>query len=139
MRNLNLLIRENIDIVLYSPSKLRSFDTIEVENLHNLSTHVSLTYYIDYNAPEVMDFLLKYRAFFNTEPSQFAYQGYDIARFCMEMCAKYGDEWKEKMTMAEKKMLQSTFAIKKEPFKGYINNGVRRIVYDKGYSVIKVK
>jgi hypothetical protein len=57
----------------------------------------------------------------------------------MEMCAKYGDEWKEKMTMAEKKMLQSTFAIKKEPFKGYINNGVRRIVYDKGYSVIKVK
>ena len=139
VRNLNLLIRENIDIVLYSPSKLRSFDTIEVENLHNLSTHVSLTYYIDYNAPEVMDFLLKYRAFFNTEPSQFAYQGYDIARFCMEMCAKYGDEWKEKMTMAEKKMLQSTFAIKKEPFKGYINNGVRRIVYDKGYSVIKVK
>ena len=34
VRNLNLLIRENIDIVLYSPSKIRSFDTIEVENLH---------------------------------------------------------------------------------------------------------
>ena len=139
VRNLNLLIRENIDIVLYSPSKIRSFDTIEVENLHNLSTHISLTYYIDYNAPEVMNFLLKYRAFFNTEPSQFAYQGYDIAKFCMEMCAKYGDEWKDKMTKVEKKMLQSTFAIKKEPFKGYINNGVRRIVYDKGYSVNNVK
>lgn len=139
VRNLNLLIRENLDVVLYSPSKIRSFDTIEVENLHNLSTHVSLTYYIDYNAPEVMDFLLKYRAFFNTEPSQFAYQGYDIAKFCMEMCAKYGDEWKEKMTKVEKKMLQSTFALKKEPFKGYINNGVRRIVYDKGYSVNTVK
>ena len=136
VRNLNLLIRENIDIVLYSPSKIRSFDTIEVENLHNLSTRVSLTYYIDYNSPEVMEFLLKYRAFFNTEPSQFAYQGYDIARFCMEMCAKYGDEWMQRLAATQQKMLQSTFAIKKDPFKGYINNGVRRIIYDKGYSVI---
>lgn len=135
VRNLNLLIRENIDIVLYSPSKIRSFDTIEVENLHNLATRVSLTYYIDYNSPEVMDFLLKYRAFFNTEPSQFAYQGYDIARFCMEMCAEFGEGWLQKLSETQKKMLQSTFAIKKEPFKGYLNNGTRRIVYDKGYAV----
>lgn len=139
VRNLNLLIRENIDVVLYSPSKIRSFDTIEVENLHNLSTHVSLTYYIDYNDREVMDFLLKYRAFFGTEPTQFSYQGYDIAKFCMGMCSAYGDEWKQMLPSTEKKMLQSTFAIKKEPFKGYVNNGVRRIVYDKGYSVTAVK
>lgn len=139
VRNLNLLIRNNIDIILYSPSKIRSFDTIEVENLHNISTHVSLTYYIDYNDPEVMDFLLKYRGFFNTEPTQFAYQGYDIAKFCMSMCAKYGDEWKNMLPATEERMLQSTFAIKKEPFKGYVNNGVRRIVYDKGYSVTAVK
>lgn len=139
VRNLNLLIRENIDIVLYSPSKIRSFDTIEVENLHNLSTHVSLTYYIDYNDPEVMDFLLKYRAFFGTEPTQFSYQGYDIAKFCIGMCSAYGDDWKQMLQSTEKRMLQSTFAIKKEPFKGYVNNGVRRIVYDKGYSVTSVK
>ena len=136
VRNLNLLIRENIDIVLYSPSKIRSFDTIEVENLHNLSTHVSLTYYIDYNDQEVMDFLLKYRAFFGTEPTQFSYQGYDIAKFCMGMCSAYGVDWMQMLPSTEKKMLQGTFAIKKEPFKGYVNNGVRRIVYDKGYSVI---
>ena len=139
VRNLNLLIRENIDVVLYSPSKIRSFDTIEVENLHNLSTHVSLTYYIDYNDPEVMDFLLKYRAFFGTEPTQFSYQGYDIAKFCIGMCSAYGDDWKQMLQSTEKRMLQSTFAIKKEPFKGYVNNGVRRIVYDKGYSVTSVK
>ena len=139
VRNLNLLIRENIDIVLYSPSKIRSFDTIEVENLHNLSTHVSLTYYIDYNDPEVMDFLLKYRAFFGTEPTQFSYQGYDISKFCIGMCSAYGDDWKQMLPNTEKKMLQSTFAIKKEPFKGYVNNGVRRIIYDKGYSVTAVK
>lgn len=139
VRNLNLLIRGNLDIVLYSPSKIRSFDTIEVENLHNISTHVSLNYYIDYNAPEVMDFLMKYRAFFNTEPTQFAYQGYDIAKFCMGMCSKYGDNWKSMLSNTEEKMLQSTFSIKKEPFKGYVNQGVRRIIYDKGYSTSIVK
>ena len=70
VRNLNLLIYNNLDIVLYAPSKIRGFDTIEVENLHKTSTHVSLAYYVDYESPLVKEFLLKYRALFNTEPNQ---------------------------------------------------------------------
>lgn len=48
VRNLNLMLLENLDVVLYAPSKIRSFDTIEVEHFHKTSMHVSLTYYIDY-------------------------------------------------------------------------------------------
>lgn len=135
VRNLNLLIFNNLDIVLYAPSKIRGFETIEVENFHNTTMHVSLGYHIDYESPEVKAFLKKFRALYNTEPSQFAFQGYDIARYFMELSAKYGDNWKEHICDSPKEMLQSTFRFIKQGSGGYTNNGVRRIIYEKGYNI----
>lgn len=139
VRNINLLIYNNLDLVLYAPSKIRSFETIEVENFHNASMHVSLSYYIDYNSAEVKEFLLKYRALYNTEPNQFAFQGYDVTRYFIELCSKYGKDWMEMLEQSDKEMLQSTFRFRKEEGGGYTNSGIQRIVYDNGYSVIKVK
>ena len=138
VRNLNLLIYNNLEIVLYAPSKIRSFETIEVENLHNTTMHVSLGYNIDYDSPRVKAFLKKYRALYQTEPTQFAFQGYDIAKYFMELSAKYGENWKEHLCDSRKEMLQSTFMFSKQGTGGYINNGVRRIIYAKGYAVKKV-
>lgn len=135
VRNLNLLIYNNLEIVLYAPSKVRGFETIEVENFHNTTMHVSLGYHIDYESPEVKAFLKKYRALYNTEPTQFAFQGYDIARYFMELCAKYGENWKEHLCDSPKGMLQSTFSFTKQGTGGYTNNGIRRIVYEKGYNI----
>ena len=140
IRNLNLLTRENLDITLYSTSKIRTFETIEVENLHNLTTHVSLNYYVDYNDADVKNFLMKYRAFYNTEPTRFAFQGYDIAKFSISMCAKYGDKWMEMMDKTDAKMLRTILSLRKgAAHEGYTNKGVRRIIYDNGYSIVTVR
>lgn len=139
VRNLNIMIHRKMDVVLYAPSKIRGFETIEVENLHNTSLHVSLGYYIDYDDPRVKSFLLKYRALYNTEPSQFAFQGYDMASFFIDMCSRYGTRWPAKLKKTEKSMLQSTFGFEKTEDGGYINNGVRRIVYGNDWSVKKVR
>lgn len=139
IRNLNLLIYNNLDIVLYAPSKTRTFETIEVDNLHKTSMHVSLAYHIDYEDLRVKDFLLKFRALFNTEPNQFAFQGYDVTRYFINLCAAYGDKWADHIEDEEAQMFQSTFSFRKQPTGGYINNGVRRIVYENGYSVRREK
>lgn len=139
VRNLNVMIHKKYDVVLYAPSKIRSFETIEVENFHNTSMHVSLGYYIDYDDPRVMDFLLKYRALFNTEPSQFAFQGYDIARYFAELCSRYGNRWASRLDESGMSMLQSTFMFTRTEDGGYVNNGVRRIIYSDDWSVLKVK
>ncbi len=139
VRNLNLLIHQKYDVILYGASKIRSFETIEVENFHKTNLHVSLTYYIDYDDPRVKNFLLKYRALFNTEPSQFAFQGYDIASYFIEMCSRYGRNWTERLPVDEKSMLQSTFRCMKDGDGGFVNNGIRRIVYEKDWTVTKVR
>lgn len=136
VRNLNLIKHKGIDVVIYSPAKIRSFDTIEIESLHNLNLHSSSSYFIDYDAPEVKKFLLAYRALYNTEPSQFAFQGYDIAHYFISTCSKYGNGWRRQLsTRGRVKMLQSDFMFIKDSDGGYINNGIRRVVYEKDYTI----
>ena len=134
VRNLNLTIHNKFNVVLYAPAKIRTFETIEIENFHNTNLHASLTYYIDYENPEVKQFIKKYRALFKTEPTQFAFQGYDVAKYFLGLCAKYGDSWMQHVEDAA--MLQSTFDLQMTENGGYSNGGIRRIVYGSEYTVI---
>jgi LysM repeat protein len=136
VRNLNLTIHNKFNVVLYAPAKIRTFETIEIENFHNTNLHASLTYYIDYSNADVKSFIKKYRTLFKTEPTQFAFQGYDVARYFLGLCAKYGEEWM--LHREDASMLQSTFDIKPVG-NGYINEGIRRIVYGPEYSVTVVR
>lgn len=133
VRNLNLTIHNKFNVVLYAPAKIRTFETIEIENFHNTNLHASLTYYIDYSNTEAKQFVKKYRALFNTEPTQFAFQGYDVAKYFLSLCAKYGDAWMQHAEDAV--LLQSTFDLQQTENGGYINTGIRRIVYGENYKV----
>ena len=140
VRNLNLLIHSEYDVVLYGPSKIRSFETIEVDNLHNTRLHTSIAYYVDYDDPAVMDFVRKYRALYNTEPTPYAFQGYDIASYFLGMVSEYGKDWTARLETNEKEMLQAYFRfIKEEGKKGCVNSGIRRIVYGPDYSITLLK
>lgn len=139
VRNLNILVYNKLNVAIYAPGKIRSFETIEVENLHNTNVHVSLGYLIDYDSQQVKNFLLKYRALYNTEPSQYAFQGYDIASYFISMCSRYGSRWTEKLDDSEKHMLQSTFRLVPVENGGFVNNGVRRVVYGPGWSVTTIR
>ena len=133
VRNLNLTIHNKFNVVLYAPAKIRTFETIEIENFHNTNLHASLTYYINYDNAEVKQFIKKYRTLFNTEPTQFAFQGYDVAKYFLGLCAKYGDSWMQHIEDAS--MLQSTFNLKSIENGGISNEGIRRIVYGIKYTV----
>lgn len=140
IRNLNLMIYNGYDIVLYGPSRIRSFETIETDNLHNVNLHTSVSYFIDYDSEDVRKFLMEYRALFNTEPTPYAFQGYDTACFLLDCCSKYGDRLTERLGETEASMLQTNFRFeRKAPGKGYVNNAVRRVVYGPDYSITLIK
>ena len=130
-RNISLLSRENRKVEIFCHSKVRGYD-IEVESLHNNDLHVSLAYYIDYNSPDVIRFVKQYRALFNTEPTQFSFQGYDIVKYFSSLCAEYGDSWFNALGNVKKTMLQTTFDFRDG---SRINEGVRRIEYEPDYQI----
>lgn len=136
VRNLNLLNYNKFNVVLYSASKIRSFETIDVENLHSVNLHVCSSYFIDYDDPRVKRFLLVYRALFNSEPNQFAFQGYDVAGFFIKACHDLGSRWPTHLDRGGiNKMLQADFRLERNPEGGFINTGIRRVIYGSDYSV----
>ena len=83
VRNLNLLhtnpaTEKKRSVTLFGTSKWRNFETIEADYFHRMNLHLSLPYYVDYSTPFVKRFLMKYRALYNSEPTPFAFQGFDI-------------------------------------------------------------
>lgn len=137
VRNLVLLLSyHKNDVILYSSSKLRNFTRIEVESLHKLCLHAAASYHIDYDSPAVRDFVLAYRALYNSEPTQFAFQGYDIATFFIRNCCEGGNRWFKRLTaIPSQRALQTDFLLSREDEGGLVNTAVRRVVYTPDYRI----
>ncbi len=148
VRNLNLCLSlENKDhaltnislrqlITLYGLPKWKNFETVDPEYFHKLNLHLSLPYHIDYNEEEVKEFLLKFRALYKTEPSPYAFQGYDIIKYFVPQLNDYGKEFVNVMQMQNGKMLQSDYSFSREDINnGFGNKATRNIKYNQDYSI----
>lgn len=120
----------NRDIILYSTSRIRSTIGSNVNDLHDTRTHLTAAYHIDYDSPEVKDFILAYRALFKGEPGSFAFQGYDTMHYFVNVCNDYGRNWYRRLPEYSERGLQSDFKFMRRQENGKINVAVRRIVYN---------
>lgn len=135
-RNLNLLKRNNIPITVYGSSKLRNFETIDADVLYNLNLHVSTGYFIDYKNTETQNFVLKYRALFHAEPSQYAFSGYDIFTFFISAFNDLSNSFFEFVPYYTLNLLQCNIMFKKStPDGGYVNSRTRDVELNNDFSV----
>ena len=139
VRNLYMMATRRSGIILYSTSKIRTYDQIDVEQLHKLNLHACVTYFVDYSSKDVRNFLLQYRALFNAEPSRSAYSGYDLVKYFSTLASKYGKKWPRALDRVEFTGLQSDFDLQRTPGGGFVNNAVRKVVYNSDYSVTLVR
>ena len=79
-------------------------------------------------------FLLAYRALYNTEPSQFAFQGYDTITYFARLVSRYGDHWMRMLETGTEKGLHTDFH-----FQGRRNQAARRVVYGKDATTRRVR
>lgn len=136
VRNLGLTIKENRTIRLYGMPKWRNFETIDPELFHRMNLCLSVPYFVDYSSGPVKEFLLRYRALYNTEPTPYAFQGYDIAYYFLSNLLKHGSSLFYQQKMPEGRLLQADFVFFREtPGEGFENIATRNIRYNPDYSV----
>lgn len=140
VRNLNLLIHRKNQVILYGPARIRSYDnTIDIENLHNLNLHVCTSYYVNYDSEPVKAFLPAYRALFRCEPTPFAYQGYDILTYFVNLISRQGDDWPNALGKRREEGLQADFLFGQVEKGGFANEAVRRIIYEPDFTIRLVR
>jgi LysM repeat protein/ABC-type branched-subunit amino acid transport system substrate-binding protein len=134
IRNISNLRGQGYNAVMYALSKVRTFDTVDGMLMHQDNLHIVSAYYIDYDNPKVKAFASAFRALYKAEPSQFAFQGYDTARYFATMVAKYGNQWTKALLREEGQGLHTDFHFEQTAYGAYRNTAIRRIVYNKDFT-----
>ena len=132
IRNVYLQNSMKHNVTIYGPARTRSS---EVEEMCNAYLHNSVTYYVDYDNPEVIRFVGNYRALFHTEPDSFAFHGYDTMRYFVSICAAYGRNWPAKLHTFSQSGLQTYFRFEPAEGTGNVNAGLRRVLYTPGFNI----
>lgn len=138
LRNLLLVegAKPDLEISLYGYPKWRGFEIIELSYFHDLDTHMSLQYYIDYNRKETAAFVSDFTYHFKTDPSQYAFQGYDIMSYFLSVLDMYGRSFPAHIHNHEKSLLQSCVRFEKASSgSGFTNKGIQKILYSGNWEI----
>lgn len=140
LRNLNVLSNSGVRFSVYGFPKWRSFESVELANLHTLNTHISLGYYVDYEDSKVKDFLGHYGEVFHTSATPYAFQGYDVVRYFVTSLEEYGAVFPVKISGRTSQLLQSDVRFTPcSPSGGFRNEAVRKVVYRPAWTIEYVR
>ena len=124
-------------IGLQEYTKMKSID---VEYLHNTNLHYLAPYFIDYGNPKVNTFIEKYRTAYNSEPTQYSFQGYDIGLYFISSLGKSGRIFKGPVSNPGVDLLQAEYNFQKpSPYGGHINRTLYVIEYTNSYEIRSVE
>ena len=135
MTRLNTISKSN-KITVVGLQEYTKMQSIDIEYLHNIRLHYLAPYFIDYGNPKVNSFIEKYRAAYNSEPTQYSFQGYDIALHFMASLAMSGKNFPETNVSPGVDLLQADYSFQKaSDLGGYMNRTLYIIEYTDTYEV----
>ncbi|HEY3388940.1 MAG TPA: LysM peptidoglycan-binding domain-containing protein, partial [Prolixibacteraceae bacterium] len=135
MTRLNTISKTN-KITVVGLQEYTKMQSIDIEHLHNTRLHYLAPYFIDYGNPKVSAFIEKYRAAYNSEPTQYSFQGYDIALHFMASLAMSGKNFPETNLSPGVSLLQADYSFQKASnLGGYMNRTLYIIEYTDNYEV----
>jgi len=137
LRNLNVLVTtQKRNLAVYGLPKWRNFGSVQLEYLHHLNTHISLSYYLDYNDRTTLRMTERFEEVYHTSPTPYAYQGYDITRFFIEALESYGSTFPMEIRDTRHSTIQSDVEFRHAGAGGgFTNSAVRGIVYRPDWTI----
>ncbi|NOZ35703.1 MAG: LysM peptidoglycan-binding domain-containing protein [Chlorobi bacterium] len=81
---------DSLDLEIIGSDKWINFQNINSAVFNRISFNFISPLFVNYNSPDVKKFIVNFRTVYKTEPSFFAFQGYDIAYYFLNTLRKYG-------------------------------------------------
>ena len=130
IRNMGVLKFNGYNIKVYCSNRIRNFETIEGALLHEVNTHISTNYFINYGDRATKEFILGYRALFNTEPTPFAFHGYDTFLYFIKVINDLGKDFPDLIYYYPMNMIQNDVRFRRTgPDGGFVNIESRDLEY----------
>jgi LysM repeat protein/ABC-type branched-subunit amino acid transport system substrate-binding protein len=94
LRNLSGL-SEKSKIILFGMPYWRTFENIEPQYPVKLNLHLTTSCFIDYESPDVINLVRKYREQYYSEPDKYVFQGFDEAFYFLSILRTYGKDFEQ--------------------------------------------
>ncbi len=120
LRSLNAM-RDTFDITVIGMPHWRDMEGLELEYLNNLSTQMFAEDFVDYEDPQVIGFIKKFRAKYDTEPVKYGFDGYDIGFYFLSALMKFGADFGSCIPYYHREMLNLGFNFEQQPDQGFSN------------------
>ena len=128
---------DNDSIVLFGMHNWLSNDNLDMADLDTLNFHFPSNDYVNYSDSCTKGFIRTYRNDYYTEPSYYAYQGFDITYFYVGLLGKFGTALQDHLGDAKYNGVHTSFDMHKvNDNSGYDNNAIYILEY-RNYGVFK--
>ena len=125
MTQLNALADTNVYV--YGLSKWERFN-IDNDYLVNLHFRMPFYYYVDHENDTTDAFIRKYRERYKTEPSSYAYQGFDVSWYFLNLLHQFGSV-RAGISLEKSKGVHTSFDFRKTRDGGYKNRSIYMLRY----------
>jgi LysM repeat protein len=127
-------------ISTYGFPRWQRFRNVQIDYYYQLQLHLFTPFYVNYSNGKVKSFITKYRDAFRVEPSQFAFQGYDVTVFFLSAMKEYGRDFQFCLPNHSNNLLQSKYNFRQvNSLSGFENRSVYIINYTKDYDIVEAK
>lgn len=107
-------IADTIPVKMIALPQWSRFDNVFIENLMRLEAHLSTPSFIHYESLDTEFFIHQYRLKHQSEPENFAFEGFDIGWYFLSSLQKFGPGFKDCLPQYPQKLLQTTFKFEQE-------------------------
>jgi len=99
------------------------------EKMQALNARISASYFVNYNAQNVKNFVARYRDEFGMEPSEYAFKGFDTAYYFGTLIEKYDRQYPDHLVKEIYKGLHNEYLFVKDLKYGYRNTSLMLLRY----------
>lgn len=120
---------EDAYVVGFALNSWKKFQNIEMDHFDKYRIHMPSDFHVDYEREDVQLFVQRFREKFNTEPSTFAFRGYDIGLHIgrnLDGIRAFGLDY---LTYVQETGLQNDFMWSRLPNGGLENSAVKMLDY----------
>lgn len=139
LQNLSIASKGQDVEVLGTPRWLK-FTSIDMQYIHGSNVEIYVPNYVDYTEAGAKAFTQDFRNFYKTEPNNYAFRGFDVAFFFIDVMRHHGPDFLGCLPNISKQNIHTPFHFKKvDTGGGYVNTEAVLIKHTDGFRVIKVK
>ncbi|MDR3236638.1 MAG: LysM peptidoglycan-binding domain-containing protein [Prevotellaceae bacterium] len=123
---------------LYGQAAWRNFENVDLTYFHHMNLHLAVPFVVDYRRGDVRRFVARFHVQFKADPSQYAFQGYDVAFYFATALRNYGKDFAGCLSGMTLELLQGDYIFRRPSSDaGYLNTGSCLITYTPDFFINK--